>query len=92
MTAPLVLPAKLDSAAAIQLARDLLAHQGADVALDASAVDLMGAKAMQTLVVAAASWQAAGHRLSVANLPDRARDQLALMGMTDLSLLEGAAP
>jgi chemotaxis protein CheX len=92
MTAPVVLPARLDSAAAIQLASELRGREGADVALDASGVEVVGAKAMQTLVVAAASWRAAGHRFSLTDLPEKVRGQLAMLGISDLSLLEGAAP
>jgi len=92
MTAPVVLPARLDSAAAIQLASELGAHEGADVLLDASGVELMGAKAMQTLVVAAASWRAAGLGFALTDLPEKVRGQLVLLGLADLSLIEGAAP
>jgi chemotaxis protein CheX len=91
MMAQVVLPARLDSAAAFQLADALRAHEGADVVLDASGVELMGAKAMQTLLVAAAAWRAAGHRFAVADLSDKARGQLAVQGLADLSLIEGAA-
>lgn len=87
-----MLPPRLDSAAAVVLARMLADRQGADVVLDASGVDLLGAKAMQTLLVAAAAWRRAGHVLSVINLPAEARTQLADLGLSDLSLLEGAAP
>jgi anti-anti-sigma regulatory factor len=90
VTAPVVLPARLDSAAAIQLARDLRPREGADVTIDASGVDLMGAKAVQTLVVAAAAWRAGGHAFSVTGLPAKARDQLAILGLSDFGLLDGA--
>ena len=91
MTAPVVLPARLDSAAAIQLAQTLREMDGADVALDAAGVEMMGAKAMQTLLVAQAAWAAAGLRLSVTGLSDKIRSQVALMGLSDLALIEGAA-
>ena len=92
MTAPVVLPARLDSAAAAELAQALGAYEGADVALDAAGVDLMGAKALQTLLVAAAAWRAAGHGFAVTGLSEKVRGQLAMLGLADLSRIEGDAP
>jgi anti-anti-sigma regulatory factor len=91
MTAPVTLPAKLDSAAAVQLTRLLTERQGADVVLDAAGVDLLGARALQTLLVAASSWQASGHAFSVANLSAEVRTQLADLGFPDPGLFEGTA-
>jgi anti-anti-sigma regulatory factor len=92
MTAQVVLPARLDSAAAAELAQALRAHEGAEVALDAAGVDLMGAKALQTLLVAAAAWRDAGHGFAVTGLTEKVRGQLAMLGLADLSLIEGDAP
>jgi anti-anti-sigma regulatory factor len=92
MTAPVLLPARLDSAAAVQLARDLREREGTPVTLDASQVDLLGARAVQTLLVAAAAWRAAGVSFAVVNLPDGVRGQLATLGLSDIRAMEGAAP
>jgi hypothetical protein len=46
---------------------------------------------MQTLLVAAAAWRAAGHALSVMNIPAGVRTQLADLGLSDTSLFEGVA-
>lgn len=92
MTASVVLPARLDSAAAVQLAGELRDCEGADVVVDASGVEVMGARAAQTLIVAAAAWRAAGHGFSVTAIPEKVRGQLDIMGLADLSLIEGAAP
>jgi anti-anti-sigma regulatory factor len=92
VSAPVKLPARLDSAAAVVLAKTLADRQGTDVVLDAAAVDLLGARAMQTLLVAATAWRAAGHAFSVINLPAGALSQLADLGLTDTRLFEGAAP
>ena len=89
MSAPVVLPARLDSAAAVQLALTLRDRQGADVVLDASGVDLLGARAVQTLLVAAMAWREAGNAFSVANLPTGICGQLAALGLSDHSSLEG---
>jgi anti-anti-sigma regulatory factor len=91
MTAPVILPAKLDSAGAVHLTHMLKERQGTDVVLDAAAVDLLGARALQTLLVSAASWQAAGRSLSVANLSAGVRMQLSDLGFADSALFEGAA-
>jgi len=92
VSVPVVLPARLDSAAAVQLAATLQDRVGTDVVLDASGVDLLGAKALQTLLVAAGAWRAAGHVFSVADLRTEVRGQIATLGLSDLSQLEGSAP
>jgi anti-anti-sigma regulatory factor len=88
---PVRLPARLDSAAAGSLVQTLAERQGGDVVLDAAGVDLLGAKAMQTLIVAAKDWHSAGHGFSVINLSSAVRAQLADLGLSDTSLFEGAA-
>lgn len=92
MTAPVLLPARLDSAAAVQLAHDLRYREGAPVTLDASQVELLGARALQTLIVAAGAWRAAGASFSVVNLSDAVRGQIATLGLSDTRSIEGAAP
>lgn len=91
MTSTVMLPTRLDSAAAVSLARTLADRQGADIVLDAAAVELLGAKAMQTVLAAAAGWRAAGHTLCVVNISSGVRAQLADLGLSDTSLFEGAA-
>lgn len=86
------LPSRLDTAAALQLARELRARDGTPVVLDAAEVDLMGAKAVETLLVAAAAWRAAGVPFGVINLPDPVRGQLATLGLPDTRSIEGAMP
>lgn len=92
MTAPLRLPARLDSAAAIRLARDLQDRDGTPVVLDAAQVDLLGARALQTLLVAASAWRAAGTPFAVVNLPPEVRGQLATLGLPDTRPIEGRKP
>jgi anti-anti-sigma regulatory factor len=92
VSVPIVLPARLDSAAAVQLAATLRDRVGTDVLLDASGVDLLGAKALQTLLVAAGAWRAAGHAFSVADLRTEVRGQIATLGLSNLSQIEGSAP
>jgi chemotaxis protein CheX len=86
-----MLPARLDSAAAMSLADRLRDLQGTDVVIDASRVELLGARAMQTLLLAAASWRAAGLGFAVINVSAGARTHLSDLGLSDMSLIEGAA-
>lgn len=92
MSAPIVLDARLDSAAADALAERLGTLQGQDVILDGSGVTLFGAKALQTLIVAVRAWSDAGQALSVQNLSPEAAAQIADLGLDDISLVTGAAP
>jgi chemotaxis protein CheX len=92
VTAPVILRARLDSAAAITLAGMLRDLQGTDVVIDASRVELLGAKAMQTLLLAAASWRAAGLGFTVTNVSAMATRHLSDLGLSDMRLIEGAAP
>jgi len=90
VSAPIVLAPRLDSSAAVQLAGMLREREGADLVLDASRVELLGASALQTLIVAATAWRETGAAFNVANLPCGIGDQLAALGLVDLSILEGA--
>jgi anti-anti-sigma regulatory factor len=92
MMARLVLPARVDRAAAAALTEELRAHAAADVAVDAGAVTQLGALGLQTLVVAARAWRDAGHDFAVHDIGPEVAGQLADLGLADLSLLEGAAP
>ena len=91
MTAQVVLPARVDSAAAVALTEELRAASGADLVVDASATTHLGALGLQTLLVAAGAWRTSGHRFTVATLTEEVAGQLAELGLTDLSALEGAA-
>lgn len=80
-TGRLVLVSKLDLKGSDDLAKELQGLRGASLIVDASAVEHLGAHAVQTLCVAARSWRADGHDFSVANLAQAATAQLATMGM-----------
>jgi chemotaxis protein CheX len=88
--AHLSLPPKLDQKAAIALADDLRARRGADLGLDAGATTHVGTLAVQTILAAARSWSADGHRLKLVNVSDACVDQLGLLGFTPETLVEGA--
>ena len=88
----IALTARLDSAAAAALARDLGTRLEQDIDLDAGDVTQIGALALQTLVVAAAHWRTAGRTFSVSNIPPAVRDQIADLGVADMSMIAGVAP
>ena len=91
MTARLQLSAKLDTRAATDLAEALRGHAGSDLTLDAGAVTHLGALALQTLMVAGATWAAAGQTLALEHLSDEAAGQLRLFGVTPDGLMAGKA-
>ena len=64
MTAFTLAP-RLDLASARGLAGALRERAGADLVIDAGAVNHLGALGLQVLASAALSWRAAGHRLRI---------------------------
>ena len=91
MSGAIVLPARLDSAAAPELAAALKAHAGSDVTLDAGAVAHLGALCLQAILVAATDAARAGRGFTVTGLPDDAAGQLSLYGLTPDTLSKGFA-
>lgn len=83
MTAPasLALPPRLDLSTAAVLAEDLRALRGSDLVLDAGPVTHLGTPGLQVLLAAVTSWAAAGHTLSLANVPEGLEDQLVQFGL-----------
>lgn len=87
-TKEIVLSPKLDLKASEDLVKDLINLRGGDVVLDGSRVELFGAHSLQTLMIAARSWQQDGHRLIVTDLSEAAVDSLATLGV-DQTIFEG---
>ncbi|MEL6170023.1 MAG: STAS domain-containing protein [Pseudomonadota bacterium] len=87
-TDTLVLPARLDTGAAAQLATDLADFQGAHLTLDGAAVTRIGARAVEILRAAAKDWGAAGRSLLVSDPSDDLIEDLRLLGFTPQSLTE----
>ena len=77
----LTLASKLDLKGSEDLAKELQGLRGRNLTVDASAIEHLGAHAVQTLCVAARSWRSDGNAFSVANLSNAAASQLATMGM-----------
>lgn len=61
------LPEAFDRKAIAQFAPTLMGHRGDDAALDASAVNRMGALAVELLIAARKQWQADGKALTILN-------------------------
>lgn len=76
----LELPGRLDLKASEALVGDLRAARGASLAIDAAAVEHLGAHALQTLIVAASSWHTDGHEFRVENLTAEINAQLVTLG------------
>jgi chemotaxis protein CheX len=79
----------LDLKAATDLAGELLALRGRDLAIDAANVRRIGAQCLQVLLVARASWAADGHQLSFSEASEDFREGVALLGAGDM--VEAAA-
>lgn len=88
MADPIALPSKLDLPAAAPLMSQLANHLDHDLTLDASGVTQIGALCTQVIGSAALTLAAAGHRLTITNMPDRVVDQLRHLGFTPESLCE----
>lgn len=82
----LLLPERLDYAAATTLTQDLIARRGGDLALDAKAVTEIGLSCAQALLAAARAWRADARTLRLANLSDDVAAQLRLLGLDPATL------
>ncbi|WP_407493461.1 STAS domain-containing protein [Pseudooceanicola sp. MF1-13] len=86
MSEPYTLPPKLDLSAASGLAADLRTRCTADLTLDATNVTQVGALGVQIIASAARSAQAAGHKVQLIHLSDKALEQLSHLGFTPETL------
>ncbi len=86
MTERLELEARLDLPASERLLAQLTVARGKAITLDASAVDHLGAHALQTLLVARASWEKDENSFVVDALSDKADAALATLGVKPADL------
>jgi len=77
----LQLPAVLDLRAAGPLAKSLLTRRGAELAIDASRVQRVGAQCLQVLLAAASTWQTDGHRFLLMKPTDELLEGGRLLGI-----------
>ncbi|WP_244497131.1 STAS domain-containing protein [Aureimonas sp. D3] len=85
------LPAVLDITAASGLHGTLLAHRGAPLALDASAVKRLGGQCLQLLISAGRTWGADGVPIRLSDSSEAFQRDLALMGLSCDELFEREA-
>lgn len=91
MTNSIRLPARLDLAASQKLVADVSSANLAEaLTLDAADVDHLGALCAQAILAAARASHDAGGSVVIENLSDRVEAQLATMGLSGQSLMEGA--
>lgn len=81
MTERLTLPGRLDSSGAPALVDMLMARRGGPLILDASRVEVMGARAMEVLIAAGRQWQADGHALTIDSASDRYTAACTTLGL-----------
>lgn len=81
-SASLELSPRLDLRAAGPLKSEILDLRGADLSLDGSAVEHLGALALQVIRAAARTWAEDGHVLTFDNASSDLADQLVLFGFT----------
>src|SRR5262245_32609973 len=77
----LQLPEVLDLLAATPLVKSLLERRGADIVIDASSVQRVGAQCAQVLLSAAAAWNGDGHSLAIVNRSPGFAEGLQLLGI-----------
>lgn len=87
----MTLPSELDIKAAAPLAAEFIAARGADIALNASQVERVGAQCLQVLLSAAATWSADGLELSLEEPSPAFVDAVAIAGL-DLSHFTAPSP
>ncbi|KTQ98739.1 hypothetical protein NS226_00320 [Aureimonas ureilytica] len=85
------LPAVLDITAASGLHGTLLAHRGAPLALDASAVKRLGGQCLQLLISAGRTWGADGVPIRLSDSSEAFQRDLAFMGLSCDELFEREA-
>ncbi len=90
MTDGLELPPVLDLIAAPGLLEAFVGRRGHELAVNAAAVQRLGAQCLQVLLAARAAWAADGQTLRIENIPDDFSMTLELMGVTSADLAHNA--
>ena len=77
----MTLPSELDIKAAAPLAAEFIAARGADLSLNASQVERIGAQCIQVLLSAAATWNADGMELTLEEPSPAFSDAVRIAGL-----------
>jgi len=85
----LELPEALDLIAAAPLAESLTKRLGANLTIDASHVQRLGASCLQVLLSAERTWKANGLALSLVGASERFAEDLRLLGVDPTIFLSG---
>ncbi|MEE4189786.1 MAG: STAS domain-containing protein [Roseobacter sp.] len=89
MADPVLMPTKLDVAAASELATTLRGRNEPETVIDMADVKLFGALCAQVILSAAKSAESQNRTLSIVNVSDRVAEQMRLMGMTPETIARG---
>lgn len=85
MAATLItLPPVLDLKAASALKDEIESHAGSALEVDVSQVERIGGQCLQVLLAASEAWRASGLSFQLVRPADAARNDLRLLGATDL--------
>jgi chemotaxis protein CheX len=82
--ARIILPANLDLLAAAPLKEQIAGHAGANLVLDGSAVERLGAQCLQVLLAARAKWRAEKNQFRIADPSAVFGEHLQVLGAMDL--------
>lgn len=87
------LPVRLDSSGAAALVQALLACRGRPLQIDASGVEVIGARAIEVLVATAKQWALDAQPIALVAASDRFRATCTTLGLDpDAPWAPGAAP
>ena len=90
MVKRVALAPKLDTAAAAELRNSLVAAQDDDIVIDASAVEMIGALCVETLMSVSAIWSKAGRSVTIEDPSPQMIADLGILGLTTETLMEYA--
>ncbi len=82
MTVSLKLESRLDTAASVRLQAQLQVQAGQDVRLDASQVELVGARSLEVLLAAREQARRSGRAFQIKPISDAAISDLRMLGLS----------
>ena len=88
----LVLPSRMDTQMAEDLLKTLLERRAADLTLDISAVEMLGARCLEVLLNARHTWASANKTLSLSGSSEALSENLKRYGLKTSDLETGVTP